>query len=180
MGQSLPIIPPPTLGPNGQPPRIPRPVGAPPMPIPLPPSQAAFMSQNASTHGVHSPAFNRPPQIPSQHLHQPPKESNWTAAVDNPKEKNILKDEMIADSANFTASEESVHLIGAGAQAAYTTQPLQQQHSDSEDSESSSRSGETEDLKMNKFAERIVIKLGSKYPTSPRFIVVKMGFVNFS
>lgn len=180
MSQSIPTVPAPN-GPNNQPPRLPRPVGAPPLPIPLPPSQTSLMQQNAPTPPLqHRQTFNRPqipPQIPPQQQHrQPPKETNWMAVVDNPKEKNVPTDEII-DTASFAVVEENFQSSGAGAEAAaqagavahavYSTQP---QHSDSEDSESSNRSGEPDDLKMNKFAERIVLKLGSKYPTSPRFI----------
>ena len=174
LGQTSPV-PPPLIGPNGVPPRLPRPVGAPPI-QPLS-SQAMFMPPNAAAvpvlHNIHGPniPFNQQPLPPSQQLQQQqPKETNWSAVVENSKEIKVTTDG-IADSVNFTASEDIVQ--SDGAQAVYTTQPQQQQqhqHSDSEDSEASNRSGETDDIKMNKFAEKIVLKLGSKFPTSPRFV----------
>ena len=173
------------------PPRLQRPIGTPPLPIPLPPSatQQPFMpppmthsgaprpsmAHNAlhqpTPHSVLRPPSSQnamPPTLSTSQHQQELKESIWTAVVEKPQDNKNSPREFAASS--VLSPDTSDGAPPAWAHAAYTTQALQASvHSDSEDSESSNRSAEIDDLKMNKFAEKVVLKLGSKFPTTPRF-----------
>ncbi|XP_066933043.1 uncharacterized protein [Clytia hemisphaerica] len=157
--QAHPVPPPGMMPqPNQPPPQQQRPMAPPPGNTTAQPNPMTQTSHpNAPSHKV--PVITAPNKEARQ------------APIAPPKKGATPVDEEIRAPSDQKLPEKKLYSSGHDWQAqasatAYSTAPP---HSDSEDSESSNRSGESaEDHKINKFTEKIMMKLGSKFPSAPR------------
>lgn len=126
------------------------------------PSHPPFASQPPMDIAAQLQAIIKPPSESRQTSNSIPTASQPTPTVEQSTNDDVTQ---------HGDDKEDLQPV---AQAAYSTQQphlaTQQQlpHSDSDDSEASSRTNEKDDFKYNKFFEKVIMKLGSKFPTAPR------------
>jgi len=158
----------------------------PPPPIPLPPQPSNEMFAQAempSSLGYTGTTATNKTSIYAPHTEDQQQETAAYVPTETPLEQKSSSPRIMEVSGvNPAQDEQQMQPRVAQAQAGYTTQPQQSYIDFSEEpTKTASASSkhipavanivEGDDLKYNKFTEKVMMRLGSKYPTAPRFVI---------